>query len=158
MRKYLFNKIHNIMKNNRNIYVLTADLGYYLLDDIKKDYPNNFYNLGSSEQLLIGTGTGLALSNKIPICYSITPFLLCRPFETIRIYLNNEKIPVKMIGSGRGKDYLKDGFTHWSDDDEKIINIFNNIEVFKPSTTKEIDEKLEYYLFNENPVFISVSK
>ena len=40
----------------------------------------------------MGMATGLALENKIPVVYSITPFIIYRPFEFIRNYLDHEKI------------------------------------------------------------------
>jgi transketolase len=158
MRKEFFNIVYDIMIKNKNVYVLTADLGYMLLDNIKRDFKDNFYNVGAAEQLLIGAGIGLALSNKIPICYSITPFLLCRPFELIRTYINNENIPVKLVGSGRGKDYFIDGFTHWAEDDTKILEIFPNIKIFRPETNEDIYAQAEDIILNKHPTFISLSK
>ena len=39
----------------------------------------------------------------------------------IRNYVNYEKIPVKLIGSGRDRDYEHDGISHWSDDAYKLF-------------------------------------
>ena len=79
------------MKENKNIFLLTGDLGYNLWDNIKIDFKDRFINAGSSEQLMMGMAIGLAMDGKIPIVYSITPFLLYRPFELIRNYVNHEK-------------------------------------------------------------------
>lgn len=100
MRKQFSQRLHEEMSINKDIFVLTGDLGYGLWDRIKIDYPNRFYNVGSSEQLMIGMASGLAMDGKIPVVYSITPFLLYRPFEFIRNYVNHEKLPVKLIGGG----------------------------------------------------------
>lgn len=158
MRKQFFNIVYDQMLINDDIYVLTADLGFGLLNNIKNDFKDRFYNVGAAEQLLIGAGVGLALSKKIPICYSITPFLLCRPFETIRNYINHEKIPVKLVGSGRGTEYSKDGFTHWAEDDTKILELFPNIEVFRPTDLIDLEINAKYHLLNNKPTFISLSK
>src|SRR6266480_298784 len=99
MRPLFASSVHEHMKKNINIYVIVNDLGYRMWDKIREDFPNRFINVGAAEQTLIGVGIGLALNGKIPIVYSITTFLLYRPFETIRNYLNYEKIPVKLIGS-----------------------------------------------------------
>jgi transketolase len=52
------------------------------------------------------------------VVYSITPFVLYRPFEWIRNYLDHEKIPVKLVGGGRDKDYGYLGFSHWAEEDD----------------------------------------
>jgi transketolase C-terminal domain/subunit len=54
---------------------------------------------------MIGAATGMAMEGKIPVVYSITPFLLYRPFVFLRNYLHHENIPVKLVGGGRNKDY-----------------------------------------------------
>ena len=69
------------MSANEDIVVLTGDLGYGLWDKIRIDYPDRFWNVGSSEQLMMGMASGMAMDGKIPFVYSITPFLLYRPFE-----------------------------------------------------------------------------
>jgi transketolase C-terminal domain/subunit len=82
---------------------------------------------------MIGLCIGSAYQGKKPIAYSITPFLLYRPFELIRNYINKEKLNVKLIGSGRDKDYSHDGFSHWAEDDKRIvINSFPNIKPYWP--------------------------
>ena len=133
MRKQFAEFIHSEMSLNEDIYVLTGDLGYGLWDKIKIDYPDRFINFLSSEQLMLGSACGMALEGKIPVVYSITPFLLYRPFEWIRNYLDHEKIPVKLIGGGRDKDYGYLGFSHWAEEDIDILSNLKNIHLLKPN-------------------------
>src|SRR3989304_5093505 len=101
MRRCFVDVLHTKMAVNNDIWVVTGDLGYKMWDEIRRDYNNRFINVGSAEQVMVGVGIGLALEGKIPFVYSITPFLLYRPFETIRNYVNREEVPVKLVGSGR---------------------------------------------------------
>ena len=73
MRKEFAKFLHNEMAINENIHLLTGDLGYGLWDKIKLDYPDRFHNVMSSEQLMLGAATGMAMEGKIPVVYSITP-------------------------------------------------------------------------------------
>ena len=131
-RQEFVNLLINEMYKNEKIFLLTGDLGFGLFDDIRKDFPNRFINVGSCEQLMIGLAVGLSYEGWIPLCYSITPFLLYRPFEFIRNYLNHELANVKLVGGGRDKDYKNLGFSHWAEDDVKIISSLENIEIYKP--------------------------
>jgi len=158
MRKEFSKLLYKEMLNNKNIYLLTADLGYGLFDNFKKDFPKNFYNVGAAEQLLLGIGIGLAQENKIPICYSITPFLLCRPFEFIRNYLNHEEISVKLVGAGRNDDYKHDGFSHYAKDDEEILKPFPHIEIYKPKNIKELQTFFEHFLYSNKPSYLNLSR
>src|SRR5438132_1139802 len=92
MRANFANSIYDHMTINKDIYVVVNDLGYKMWDKVRRDFPDRFISVGAAEQTQIGVGVGLALNNKIPIVYSITTFLLYRPFETIRNYLHYEKI------------------------------------------------------------------
>ena len=158
IRAFFAECIYKEMKRNKNIYVVVNDLGYKMWDKIKKDFPDRFINVGAAEQALIGVGIGLALSNKIPIVYSITTFLLYRPFETIRNYVNYEKIPLKLIGSGRNKDYAHDGISHWAEEDKQIMNVFKNIKSFWPDNEKEVLKLVNKMLKDNNPYYINLRK
>lgn len=158
MRAHFATCIYKRMNKNKNIYVVVNDLGYKMWDNVRKDFPDRFINVGAAEQALIGVGIGLALSNKIPIVYSITTFLLYRPFETIRNYLHYEKIPVKLIGSGRDKDYAHDGISHWAEEDRKIMKVLNNIQSYWPNDLKEVNVLVKNMLKNKIPYYINLRR
>jgi transketolase len=158
MRKTFAGLLHIQMQLNPDIFMLTADLGFGILNDIRRDFPNRAYNVGASEQLLLGAGIGLAQSGKIPVLYSITPFLLYRPFEFIRNYVSHENVPVKLVGSGRDKDYIHDGITHWADDDENVLSAFPNIIIWKPNSKEELIETFDSYLYDPSPVYINLPR
>tara|TARA_B100001094_G_C17977815_1_gene693685 strand:- start:136 stop:591 length:456 start_codon:yes stop_codon:yes gene_type:complete len=144
----------NEMNKNEKIFLLTGDLGFGLFDDIRKDFPNRFINVGSCEQLMIGLAVGLSYEGWIPLCYSITPFLLYRPFEFIRNYLNHELANVKLVGGGRNKDYKNLGFSHWAEDDVKIISSLDNIKIYKPE--KMSPEIFNEFIYNNKPSYINL--
>ncbi len=158
MRAVFASEIHKKMSKNDKIWVLVNDLGYKMWDKVRQDFPNRFLNVGAAEQTLIGVGAGLALSGKIPIIYSITSFLLYRPFETIRNYVNHEKIPLKLIGAGRDRDYLHDGISHWSEEDKKIMKIFANIQAEWPKQTEEIPILVNAMLKSSKPWYINLRR
>ena len=141
-----------------NIVLLTADMGYGLWDDVRKEFPERFFNVGSSEQLMIGMAAGMAMEDKIPVCYSITPFLLYRPFEFIRNLMNHEGIPIKLVGGGRDKDYGYLGFTHWAEDDITIMSTLPNIFLYKPKGPVELADIFARFIYNRAPAYLNLSK
>lgn len=144
------------MSNDSRIFLITADLGYGILDDIRRDFPERAVNVGSCEQLMIGVAVGLANSGFVPVCYSITPFLLYRPFEMIRNYVNYEKLNIKLVGSGRDKDYSHDGITHWGEDDLMIMKCLSNISLLKP---KELStEVFNNFISTSKPTYLNLSR
>ena len=158
MRRYFSKLLHDEMAKNESLFLLTGDLGYGLWDNVRRDYPKQFCNVGSSEQLMMGMATGFAMEGKIPIVYSITPFLLYRPFEIIRNYLDHEKIPVKLVGGGRNQDYGYLGFSHWASDDKRIMSVFDNIVVSHPETDEELESMFSEFLYDDRPRYLNLKR
>jgi transketolase len=146
------------MTNNPDIYLITGDLGYGLWDKIKNDYPDRFYNVGSSEMAMMGAAIGLAMDGKIPYVYSITPFAIYRPFEMIRNYLDHENIPVNIVGGGRDKDYGYLGFSHWSHDDRRIMDVFDNVKSFWPEDENELINSFQFSITKQSPTYINLKR
>ena len=158
MRQEGINLLEAEMAKDERIITLTADLGFGLLDRIKNNFPDRFYNVGAAEQLLIGAGVGLAENGKIPVCYSMSSFVLYRPFEFLRNYVNAEKIPVKLIGSGRDKDYAHDGLSHWAHDDEQVLSCLPNIRIYKPRDIAELEAIFSEYLYSPEPAYLNLTR
>jgi len=153
MRKKFASDLYELMVKDKDIILITADLGYGVLNRIKEELPGQFYNVGAAEQVMMDMAVGLALEKKIPVVYSITPFLIFRAMETIRNYIDHEKIHVVMVGTGRGQDYKTEGFSHYAND-HKILRQFQNIKFMVPE--EEFD--LEKIVYSEVPVYLNLRR
>ena len=158
MRKDFAELLFQEMAVNKDIYLITGDLGYGLWDKIKDAYPDRFYNVGSSEMAMMGMGVGLAMEGKIPYVYSITPFAIYRPFEMIRNYLDHEQIPVNIVGGGRNKDYGYLGFSHWSEDDVIFMPRFKSVRSYWPHSKLDLEEAFRYSLAKRMPTYINLKR
>ncbi len=158
MRKDFAKRLYELMSKNEDIWLITADLGFGLFDKIREDFPDRFYNVGASEQAMSDIAVGLSLSNRTPIVYSITPFLLYRCFETWRTYVNHEGIKVILIGSGRDQDYEVDGFSHDASDDHLFMSHFKNIKSYWPPDSKEACEVLDEAIKGDSPVYLNLTR
>lgn len=158
MRKECAQLLLDEMSVNDRIRVITADLGFGILDNIRNAYPDRFYNVGAAEQLMIGVGIGMAEEGLVPVCYSMSSFLLYRPFEFLRNYVNYENIPVKLLGSGRDRDYSHDGITHWAHDDQEVLSSLPNIEVYKPIGLEELDIDFNDWINSAKPAYLNLMR
>jgi transketolase len=107
---------------------------------------------------MLDMAVGLALSGKIPFVYSITPFLLSRGHETIRLYIDHEKIPVILVGSGRDSDYEIDGYSHDANDAGQILENFPNVIEYWPTSKDDMPRILNEVIEGRVPAFISLSR
>lgn len=158
MRKRFVEELYKWMLTDKDIIVITCDLGYKMFDKIRDDFPDRFYNVGAAEQAGMGIAVGLAMSGKKPFIYSITPFLLWRPAETIRLYVNGESVPVRLVGGGRDKDYAHDGPSHDASDDMALLRLFPSVECGWPGDDSVIAGWVERMVKENRPFYINLRR
>ena len=64
MRHVFINELIKESKKDKNIYLITADLGFRAFETFQKEFPDRFINLGVAENNMIGVGAGMALQGK----------------------------------------------------------------------------------------------
>jgi len=158
MRNTFAGLMNQEMSANQSVRLITADLGYGILDNIRMHHSDRFYNVGAAEQLMLGAAIGMAHEGLIPVCYSMSSFVLYRPFEFLRNYLNHEGTPVKLVGSGREYDYEHDGISHWAHDDEAILAGVPNIKIYKPKDVNELREIFPEFINNKLPSYLNLKR
>ncbi len=158
MRGWFAYELHKHMARNPKIWLVVGDFGYKVFDRIQRDFPERFINSGAAEQAMMGIAVGLALEGKIPVVYTVSSFLLYRPFETIRNYLDYERIPVKLAGSGRNRDYLDHGLCHWAEEDKQVLKILKNIEGKWPKTIEEIPDVVDDMIKSDKPWYVNLQR
>lgn len=158
VRKAFVPLLFELMGTNKDVFFITGDLGYGHFDYFRDTFPDRFINVGAAEQLLVATGIGLAMDGKIPVCYSMTPFVIYRPFEFIRNYVDHESIPVKLVGAGRGRDYDWLGWSHWAEDDKEHMSGFKNIKQYWPNDSDDMKSQFNEIMLNNKPVYLNLSR
>lgn len=120
MRRTWAKLIHKAMEKDKDIVIITPDMGYGVLDDIRRDYPDRFYNVGIAETLATNMAVGLAIAEKKPWVYGILCFTIYKALEQIRNYVVELNLPVKYALAGKDKVYMPIGISHWATEDKQI--------------------------------------
>ena len=153
MRRRFGKIINELAKKDDKIVLIVGDIGYGIFDDFRKNFPKKFFNLGICEQSMISFSSGLALEGLKPWVYTITPFLIERPFEQIKLDIDQQNVNVKLVGYA---DYPELGPSHKEIDGKKLMDLFKNIKSFFPKSGDET-ESVIYQSHKENsPTFISL--
>jgi transketolase len=159
MRNELINLINKTLKNKKNSYFLTADLGYSVLENLQKDLKKRFINVGISENNMLLLAVGLSEINKnLVYAYSISPFLILRPAEIIRNYISNESRNIRLIGVGSGVSYSNMGKSHHSLDDINYIYSLKNILILNPANLGELNFLYKKFLNYSGPLYFRINK
>ena len=98
MRRALTTALREIAESDARIILLTADLGFMVLEEFAEAHPSRFFNVGVAEANMIGLATGLAACGFIPFTYSIATFASMRCYEQIRNGPILHGLPVRIVG------------------------------------------------------------
>ncbi len=129
IRDALFNRLYEIAKDNKDVVIVSADMGAPSLDKFRKDLSSQFVNIGIAEQNAITISAGLAMGGKKVFAYAIAPFITLRCYEQIKIELAAMNLPVTLIGIGAGLSYSDSGPTHHTTEDLSIMRVLPNMTV-----------------------------
>ena len=145
-------------RKNKNIYLITSDLGYRAFEDFKKEFPKRFINVGVAENNMIGVATGLALTGKKVFVYSILPFLIFRSLEQIRNNICHNNLDVKLIGAGGSFSYGYQGISHNTSEDISIMKSLPNLKIFNPGSKTEVKIVLSQMFKSKSPCLARLGK
>ena len=153
MRRRFGKIITELAKNDDKIYLLVGDIGYRVFDDFRKLHPKKFFNLGICEQSLISVASGMAIEGLKPWVYTITPFLIERPFEQIKLDIDQQNVNVKLVGFA---DYPTLGPSHSEINAKKLMSLFSNISSHYPKSGDETEKIIKKCYKMNGPHFISL--
>ena len=153
MRRRFGKIISQLAEKDEKIYVIVGDIGYRVFDEFRDKFPNRFINMGICEQSIISVASGMALEGLKPWVYTITPFLIERPFEQIKLDIDQQNVNVNLVGFA---DYPTLGPTHTEINAKKMMKLFNNIESLFPSDGDETEKMILQAYEREGPSFISL--
>ena len=154
MRKVFGKLIVDLAKKDKKIVLITGDVEHEI-EIFKKKFPKRFFNMGLCEQSMISLAAGIASEGLIPIVYSITPFLLERPFEQIKIDIDEQNLKVILVGYS---DYPTHGPTHRALNAKKLVSIFKKIEGYFPKSQNETKQAILRSYKQKKPSIICLEK
>jgi transketolase len=136
-----------LVKDNSDLLVVTSDVSTSAgLDRFRKQYPENFVDVGISEQNLIGVATGLAAENFKVITTTFAPFQTLRCCEQIKVNLGYMESKVLLVGLASGLVLGNLGFTHCSIEEIGALRSIPNLKIIVPADSFELKKVLEYFL------------
>ena len=146
--------IEKIGLQNEKLVFLTGDLGFMALENVQRSLQGRFINVGVGEQNLISLAAGLAAEGYAPICYSIAPFSIFRPFEQIRLDICLHNMNVKIIGNGGGYGYGIMGATHHALEDFAVLSCLPNMTCYVPFCAEDVVETVKAMMKKTGPGYL----
>lgn len=137
MRDTFFATLSQLAKENKNIEVVTGDLGFGVLKPFWEAHPDQIINAGIAEQNLTSVAAGMALEGKTVFTYSIGNFPTLRCLEQIRNDCAYHNANVKVVCVGGGFVYGSLGMSHHATEDIAVMRALPDVTVLCPGDLVE---------------------
>ena len=156
MRHTFADALCTLAERDDRVFLLTADLGYSVLELFRDAFPDRFLNVGVAEQNMLGVATGLALEGYTPFVYSIASFVTTRCLEQIRLGPVLHRLPIRIVGTGAGFAYGAAGPTHYVHEDVAILRAQPGVEILQPLTTSQMRAAVSKTPSYNGPVYLRI--
>ncbi len=158
MRTMFIKELTKLAIEDPRIWLLTADLGYSVLEQFEEAVPDRYMNVGVAEQNLAGMAAGIAHCGNIPFIYSIANFPTMRCLEQIRNDMCYHGYPVRIVSVGGGFSYGSQGYTHHGVEDFAVMRSLLGMTVIAPCDPVETKALIEQSMHVDTPVYFRLGK
>jgi len=158
MRGTFVRTLVELAEDDARIVLLTADLGFTIVEPFAERFPDRFFNVGVAEQNMVGIASGLAEAGYVPYVYSIASFATLRPYEFIRNGPVHQRLPVRVVGVGGGFDYGTNGPSHHALEDLAVMRVQPGMTVIAPADFEQARAALRAAHALAGPVYFRLGK
>ena len=146
-------------RENEKIVVLDADLSSATKTNIfAKEFSKRFFDVGISEQDLMGTAAGFATCGKIPYASTFAMFAAGRAYDQIRNSICYPNLNVKICATHAGITVGEDGATHQMLEDIGMMRQIPNMTVISPSDDTQTKWLIKEISKIQGPVYVRLSR
>jgi len=146
-------------KTNPNIVVTSGDLeDATRAEYFKKEFPERFFNLGITEQDVVGTAAGLSSQGFVAFATSFAVFLTNRAYDMIRLDVCYNNCNVKVVCSHGGVTVGEDGASAQCLEDFAIMRVLPNMRVICPCDYIEAKKATRAIANEYGPFYMRTSR
>jgi transketolase C-terminal domain/subunit len=138
MRKTFFSLCKEELRINPNSFVLLGDIGVGGFIDQNNLLIDRVFNMGIAEQSLVSFASGLSLTGGNIIVHTISPFLIERAYEQIKLSCAYNQSKLILISANGPYDYNKLGPTHHCASDVNLISMLPGFNIRLPSSVDDL--------------------
>ena len=158
MRNAFINQLLAFARQDRDVILMSGDLGFGVFDEFRAILPEQYFNAGICEQNMASMAAGLSIEGKKVYLYSIANFPTLRCIEQIRNDICYHNANVKIISVGGGFAYGALGMSHHATEDIAIMRSLPQMEVYVPCDPFEAVEVAKKVYGKDSPCYIRLNK
>lgn len=157
MREQAGETAADLLDEDPRVAVVLAEISTGQFERALHAHPDRAVNVGIMEQTMVGVAAGFAMEGFLPIVHTITPFLVERPLEQIKLDFGYQGLQGTFVSVGGSYDYTSEGFTHHSPGDVQVMLTVPGMEVLAPGAPGELDRLLRATYADGRPTYLRTS-
>ena len=151
--------ITDLAATDKRIVVLDGDTGSSTFTSLfEAKYPDRFFQMGITEQNMLGMAAGMASLGLVPIVSTFSCFIVSRAHDSIRVLIAQPRANVKLMGGYAGLLAGMTGKTHLMFDDISIMRAMANMTVVAPADEVETRSALKAIIEYDGPVYFRLTR
>jgi len=158
VRTAFIKRLTQLAADDPRLVLVTGDLGFGVLDDFRRLYPEQFLNAGVAEQNMTAVATGMALDGFITFTYSIGNFPTLRCLEQLRNDAFYHDANVKVVSVGGGYSYGQLGMSHHATEDLSILRALPSVTVVAPGSPVETRFAVDAVINTPGPAYLRLER
>lgn len=137
MRKAMQEAVRNVIETHEDTALLLIDIGVYPFRDLLERYPGRAKNIGIFEPGTISLAAGLSLAGIVPVVYGISPFIVQRCLEQLKLDFVYQQTGGNFITTGAAYDFSTLGYSHFCPEDAATLRLLPGMEILMPGTPQQ---------------------
>ncbi len=158
MRNAFIETLHDEAAKRGDIFLVVGDLGFSVIEQFAKDYPDRYLNAGIAEQNMTGIAAGLARCDYNVFTYSIANFPTLRCLEQIRNDVCYHRANVKVVSVGAGLAYGSLGYSHHAVQDLACLRGMGGMLMATPCDPHETRAIVRFLCSYDGPAYLRLGK
>ncbi|MDH6454545.1 MULTISPECIES: transketolase [unclassified Streptomyces] len=158
MRERFTTTVSRLLDEDPRVAVVLAEIGRDGFTEAARRHPDRVVNVGIREQLLVGTGAGLALTGLRPVLHTFASFLVERPFEQVKLDLGHQDVGAVLVSAAASFDWPAGGYTHMAPGDVALLDTLDGWTVHVPGHPDEAETLLRHAVAaGDDKVYVRLS-
>ncbi len=142
-----------------NMAVFDADLSMATgTASFAKMFPNRHFDIGISEQDMVGTACGMALTGKTVFASTFAMFMAGRAYEQVRNTAAYSHVNINLCATHAGLAVGEDGPTHQCVEDIALMNVIPDMKVLCPADDISTKKILSECLSLNGPKYVRLGR
>ncbi len=137
MRKAMQAVVRETIEQWEDTALLLVDIGVYPFRDLLARFPQRAKNIGIFEPGTLSLAAGLSLAGIVPTVYGISPFIVQRALEQLKLDFAYQEVGGNFITTGAAYDFSTLGYSHYCPEDVATLRLLPGLEVLAPGTPEQ---------------------